>query len=72
MKLQLTDRIQVRFAAGGLCAEILAAESSRPSALSEETLAKSWKEDLPDETQKREEFPEHGNSWFAFELEAIG
>jgi isoleucyl-tRNA synthetase len=69
MKLQLTDRIRVTFQAGGVCAEILAEEARMPTALSEETLAKQWAPGLPAAEGGREEFPEHGDSWFAFRLE---
>jgi isoleucyl-tRNA synthetase len=67
MKLQLTDRIRVAYGAGGLCAEILAAETRNPSFLSAETLAKEWKESLPE--GPREEF--EGDAWFAFRLEVL-
>ena len=71
MKLNLTDRIRVTYAAGGLCAEILASEMKIPTALSEETLAKAWNLGLPEGEAGREEFPEHGDSWFTFRLEAL-
>ena len=42
-----------------------------PTALSEETLAKAWNLGLPEGEAGREEFPEHGDSWFTFRLEAL-
>jgi isoleucyl-tRNA synthetase len=69
MKLNLTDRIRVSYAAGGVCAEILSAEMAQPSALSEETLAVKWAKSLADGQGGKEEFPEHGDAWFAFHLE---
>ncbi len=71
MKLNLTDRIRVVYQAGGVCAEILAAEAGKPTALSEETLAKAWSATLPAGEGGREEFPEHGEAWFAFRLETV-
>jgi isoleucyl-tRNA synthetase len=71
MKLNLTDRIKVTYEAGGLCAEILAAESGKPTALSEETLTKAWAKGLSPAEGAREEFPEHGDSWFAFRLDTV-
>jgi isoleucyl-tRNA synthetase len=71
MKLNLTDRIKISYQAGGVCAEILAAEAKKPSALSEETLAKSWTANLPETEGGKESFPEHGDSWFAFRVEAV-
>ncbi|MGZ3669284.1 MAG: isoleucine--tRNA ligase [Bdellovibrionota bacterium] len=71
MKLNLTDRIRVTYAAGGACAEILALEATKPSALSEETLAKSWSPGLPPAEGGKEEFPEHGDAWIAFRLDTV-
>jgi isoleucyl-tRNA synthetase len=71
MKLNLTDRIRVIYAAGGACGEILALETRSPSALSEETLAKGWAATLPANEGGKEEFPEHGDAWFAFRLEVV-
>lgn len=70
MKLNLTDRIRVSYSAGGVAAEILAEEAKAPSALSEETLAKMWEKESGD-LPGREEFPEHGDSWFAFRIEPV-
>jgi isoleucyl-tRNA synthetase len=69
MKLNLSDRIKVTYAAGGVAAEILKAEAAKPSALSEETLATAWSATLPDGEGGREEFTEHGDSWIAFRLD---
>jgi isoleucyl-tRNA synthetase len=68
MKLNLVDRIRVSYAAGGLCAEILAAEEKKASSLSEETLATAWKHGAEGLGEK-EKFEDHGESWFAFKLE---
>jgi isoleucyl-tRNA synthetase len=69
MKLNLSDRIRVTYAAGGVAAEILQAEGAKPTALSQETLATEWSASLPDGEGGREEFPEHGDSWIAFRLD---
>ncbi len=70
MKLNLTDRIRVTYQAGGVCADILESELKQATALSEETLTKSWSAS-PAEVEGKEAFPEHGDSWFAFRLEAV-
>ncbi len=70
MKFQLTDRIRVLYQAGGLCAEILSEENRAPTFLSNETLAKAWKEST-ENNLAREEFPDHGDAWLAFRLEVM-
>jgi len=71
MKLNLSDRIRVHFIAGGVAAEILSSEMNAPSSLSEETLARQWVEAKADDVQGKEEFPEHGDSWVSFRIEAV-
>jgi isoleucyl-tRNA synthetase len=66
-KFQLTDRIRVRFAAGGLCAEIAEAEMKAPSFLSEETLTKKW--ESASNLGDPEKFEDHGDAWIAFDLD---
>jgi isoleucyl-tRNA synthetase len=68
-KLNLTDRIRVVYEAGGLCAEILAAEGKNHSPLSEETLTKEWRAGTG--LGEPETFPEHGEAWIAFRLEVL-
>jgi isoleucyl-tRNA synthetase len=66
-KFNLTDRIEVHFDAGGLVKEILDSEVSKPTFLSEETLATKWKAEggLAD---PREEFEGHDGAWLQFHL----
>ena len=71
MKLNLSDRILVHYLAGGVAAEILSSEMKKPTSLSVETLAKQWLEAKADDVQGKEEFPEHGDAWVSFRIEAV-
>jgi isoleucyl-tRNA synthetase len=67
-KFNLTDRIQVTYQAGGLCAEILEAEAGQPTFLSGETLTKAWKKAADPGLGPKEEFPE---GWVSFRLDVV-
>jgi isoleucyl-tRNA synthetase len=64
-KFNLSDRIQVRYQAGGLCESILQEEAKHPTFLSKETLAVSWIASA-DTLGGKEEFE---NGWIAFALD---
>lgn len=70
MRLKLTDRIVVKYAAGGECLDILTNEKAHATALSNETLAKSWIE-LYEQDAVKEAFEDHGDAWLAFRIEAV-
>ncbi|NUM89591.1 MAG: class I tRNA ligase family protein, partial [Bdellovibrionales bacterium] len=70
-KLSLADRIRVRWHATGACRDILSAEGSAPSLLSEETLAVSWEECASPLDGAKEEFPEHDGAAVSFEVERV-
>lgn len=69
MKFNLMDRIRVCYQASGVCAEILREESKHPTMLSEETLAKEWKETA--NSADKEVFEGHGDASLQFVLEVI-
>ncbi len=71
-KLNLTDRIRVKWHATGACQEILRAESASRSALSEETLAVTWEEhESPIAGGAQETFSDHDGAQVSFEVESV-
>ena len=70
MKLNLTDRIAVKYAAGGLVAEILASEAAKPTFVSEETLTKAWSA-ASDLSEAKESFEGFEDAWLQFSLSAV-
>ncbi|RYZ95976.1 MAG: hypothetical protein EOP11_24125 [Proteobacteria bacterium] len=67
-KFNLSDRIRVTYAAGGLVKEILDAEAVAPSFLSEETLAVAWLAGDEAGLGEREEFGGFEGAWVKFHL----
>lgn len=65
-KFQLTDRIVVTYAAGGVVAEILDAEARTPTFLSEETLAVQWVRGDAASLGEREDFEGFDGAWVGF------
>lgn len=66
-KFQLSDRIAVRFQAGGIFESILQEEMRTPTFLSKETLTLSWKK-VEESPAAKEEFE---GGWIAFQLDVV-
>ncbi len=70
-KFQLTDRIRIRYAAAGACAEILDEEARHLGYLAGETLAKEIVKSAPESLGEKEVFDAFPGAWVAFALDVV-